>query len=102
MPECIALNVDCMEYMKTLPDKAFDLAVVDPPYGDGNGGSGANRFGGMFAASIAGEATRTHTHTHTHRRDRGTDSDSDLTNTNKTKNVTRTGGTWAAKYGKKS
>jgi site-specific DNA-methyltransferase (adenine-specific) len=27
------LNIDCMEYMKTLPDKAFDLAVVDPPYG---------------------------------------------------------------------
>lgn len=26
-------NVDCMEYMRTLPDKAFDLAVVDPPYG---------------------------------------------------------------------
>ena len=24
-----------MEYMKTLPDKAFDLAVVDPPYGIG-------------------------------------------------------------------
>ena len=33
MPESIAYNVDCMEYMKTLPDKAFDLAVVDPPYG---------------------------------------------------------------------
>ena len=30
------LNIDCMEYMKTLPDKAFDLAVVDPPYGLGN------------------------------------------------------------------
>lgn len=29
----IAYNVDCMEYMRTLPDKAFDLAVVDPPYG---------------------------------------------------------------------
>lgn len=28
-----AYNVDCMEYMKTLPDNAFDLAVVDPPYG---------------------------------------------------------------------
>ena len=27
------LNIDCMEYMATLPDKAFDLAVVDPPYG---------------------------------------------------------------------
>jgi len=24
-----------MEYMKTLPDKAFDLAIVDPPYGIG-------------------------------------------------------------------
>ena len=26
-------NSDCMEYMATLPDKAFDLAIVDPPYG---------------------------------------------------------------------
>lgn len=26
-------NVDCMEYMATLPDNAFDLAIVDPPYG---------------------------------------------------------------------
>lgn len=24
---------DCEEYMKTLPDKSFDLAIVDPPYG---------------------------------------------------------------------
>ena len=31
----VAYNMDCMEYMKTLPDNAFDLAVVDPPYGDG-------------------------------------------------------------------
>lgn len=30
-----AYNVDCMEYMRTLPDNAFDLAVVDPPYGIG-------------------------------------------------------------------
>lgn len=27
------LNIDCMEYMKGLPDKYFDLAIVDPPYG---------------------------------------------------------------------
>jgi site-specific DNA-methyltransferase (adenine-specific) len=27
------LHMDCMDYMKTLPDKAFDLAIVDPPYG---------------------------------------------------------------------
>ena len=27
------LHIDCMEYMTGLPDKAFDLAIVDPPYG---------------------------------------------------------------------
>lgn len=31
----IAYNVDCMEYMGTLPDKAFDLAIADPPYFSG-------------------------------------------------------------------
>lgn len=29
------LHIDCMDYMATLPDKAFDLAIVDPPYGIG-------------------------------------------------------------------
>ena len=29
------MNIDCMEYMKTLPDNYFDLAIVDPPYGIG-------------------------------------------------------------------
>ena len=27
------LNVDCMEFMRGLPDKAFDLAIVDPDFG---------------------------------------------------------------------
>ena len=27
--------MDCMEYMRTMPDKFFDLAIVDPPYGIG-------------------------------------------------------------------
>ena len=31
-----AYNVDCIEYMRTLPDNCFDLAVCDPPYGSGN------------------------------------------------------------------
>ena len=31
----VAYNVDCMEYMRSLPDKAFDIAVVDPPYFSG-------------------------------------------------------------------
>ena len=26
-------NMDCMEAMKQFPDKFFDLAIVDPPYG---------------------------------------------------------------------
>lgn len=26
-------NIDCLEYMKTIPDNHFDLAIVDPPYG---------------------------------------------------------------------
>lgn len=26
-------NLDCMEWMKEFPDKYFELAIVDPPYG---------------------------------------------------------------------
>ena len=33
---CTLYNMDCMEYMKSLPDNAFDLAIVDPPYGWGD------------------------------------------------------------------
>ena len=25
--------MDCLEYMKTIPDKFFDLCIADPPYG---------------------------------------------------------------------
>lgn len=35
MPVSEVYNMDCMEYMKSIPDKFFDLAVVDPPYFDG-------------------------------------------------------------------
>ena len=28
-------NIDCMETMRTMPDKAFDLSIVDPPYFSG-------------------------------------------------------------------
>ena len=59
-PVNVAYNMDCMEYMRSLPDKVFDLAVVDPPYGDGNSQSvhaererereagQYNRFGGWW------------------------------------------------------
>lgn len=39
MASSIVYNMDCMEYMKSLPDKAFSLAVVDPPYGIGESGA---------------------------------------------------------------
>ena len=29
------MNIDCMEWMATKPDKFYDLAIVDPPYGIG-------------------------------------------------------------------
>ena len=38
-------NMDCMEYMRQLPDKYFELAVVDPPYGIGEDGGKARTRG---------------------------------------------------------
>ena len=35
MAESIVYNMDCIEYMKTVPDKFFDLLIADPPYGIG-------------------------------------------------------------------
>lgn len=48
MAEQLAYNRDCMEAMREFPDKFFELAVVDPPYGlpkDSSNGRGklANR-----------------------------------------------------------
>ncbi|MBR1809616.1 MAG: site-specific DNA-methyltransferase [Paludibacteraceae bacterium] len=34
-PQSIVYKQDCVEYMQTLPDKFFDLAICDPPYGIG-------------------------------------------------------------------
>lgn len=67
-------NMDCLELMRTLPDKCIDLAICDPPYGDGGTGlkrSDNSRFGGHFD------------------------------NYKNEGGVERTGGKWAAKYGKK-
>lgn len=40
----IAYNMDCMEAMREMPDKYFDLAVVDPPYGIKNGSHAKDRI----------------------------------------------------------
>ena len=39
-------NMDCMEAMRGFPDKFFDLAIVDPPYG---GGASAEPVNGMLS-----------------------------------------------------
>tara|TARA_R110002020_G_scaffold330499_2_gene546138 strand:+ start:1449 stop:2108 length:660 start_codon:yes stop_codon:yes gene_type:complete len=49
------LNMDCMEYMKGLEDNAFELAIVDPPYGI----DAANTFGGDERKSGNGAAMKT-------------------------------------------
>ena len=44
-------NIDCMVGMKEYPDKYFDLAIVDPPYGGGCNEYDATkqRYGGRFS-----------------------------------------------------
>ena len=79
-------NMDCMDALKEYPDGYFDLAVVDPPYGDGNSG-GYCRFtpGGWFSRyrqAVKAEEEK----------DAPKESGPD---------VDRRGGTWAARYGRK-
>lgn len=43
-------NMDCMQGMKEFPDKFFDIAIVDPPYGGiTQGGYMRNQMGGGIA-----------------------------------------------------
>lgn len=45
-------NMDCIEYMRSLPDNAFDIAVCDPPYGKGNDDSLAVGGGGEIRTAV--------------------------------------------------
>ena len=45
-------NEDCLEFMKRVPDKYFDLVLTDPPYGLGNKGlSGGREFSKKYKKS---------------------------------------------------
>ena len=56
------IHMDCMDYMRGLPDNAFELAIVDPPYGLGDekltsGGTWAAKYKkGDCAWDVAPEA----------------------------------------------
>lgn len=40
-------NMDCLEFLREQPDKSFDLAIVDPPYGiDINSSGRLGHYGG--------------------------------------------------------
>ena len=119
----VAYNRDCMEAMRKMPDNAFDLAVVDPPYGGGftegggcqgwfskyhqevektgnrelgvhfNGRGRSRKYQETYSQPVNVEREREQSR-HiivSEAQDQGLKSTS----------VTRTGGTWAEKYGKK-
>ena len=70
-------NMDCMEGMKQFPDKYFDLAIVDPPYGDGGAVETARQEQVRWSVRQVSQGQAS------------------------TAKCTRTGGTWASKFGKK-
>lgn len=82
-----AYNMDCLDAMRQMPDKAFDLAIVDPPYGGGAG----SQFVQIEEAGPTGLAAGTRTMSTAS----GHDLAASLTSTI---SAARTGGTWAAKY----
>jgi site-specific DNA-methyltransferase (adenine-specific) len=45
-------NCDCMELMARYPDKYFDLAVVDPPYGIGEDGASNHSRGNIAKPTL--------------------------------------------------
>ena len=49
------LNTDCMDYMRGIEDNAFELAIVDPPYGI----DAANTFSGEKRKSGQGASYKT-------------------------------------------
>lgn len=101
MPESITYNTDCMEYMRTLPDNHFDLAVVDPPYGAGFTENGGCK--GWFAKYHQDSSQTLNVE-----RERESKAHRSITASEvpaldlKSTSVSRTGGTGAEKYGKKS
>ena len=50
MADIQLLNMDCMDYLKDCEGNAFDLAIVDPPYGIGESGK-TNASRGKCAVS---------------------------------------------------
>ena len=94
----VAYNMDCMVAMKEFPDKFFDLAVVDPPYGDalhaenGGGKGWFTKYNQSYSQTVNEELEPTYNRF---------GSKGSRFEKYKRESVERTGGTWAQKYAKK-
>ena len=99
-------NRDCVEAMKEFPDNFFDLAIVDPPYGDGSQTVNVERERERepvqpirrqirpLQGSVGGVARQTEVSPRYTFSERTAD--------NRTEHgAIRSGGQWAAKYAKK-
>lgn len=53
MPASEVHNIDCLELMRTLPDKCFQLAIADPPYGIKADKNQKERAGTQYGKSMA-------------------------------------------------
>lgn len=51
-PKSEVHNVDCLEYMRGLPDKHFDLVIADPPYWSPDENTGRIRTTGNKQSSL--------------------------------------------------
>ena len=47
-------NMDCMDALRETPDGAYDLAIVDPPYGGGGSVSADDTFNGAICGRFGG------------------------------------------------
>lgn len=104
MSESITFNEDCLEGMRRYPDGFFDLAVVDPPYGGGLADSGGCKgwFTKYHQNADSSQSLNVERERESRTEDRRiTGSEAREAGSSGT-SVTRTGGTWAEKYGKKS
>ena len=90
-------NMDCVEYMRTLPNNHFDIAICDPPYGDAESGNFHLGGGGLEAGSTA-----TNSRLRFHGGDRWNRyKQPQITppiSSNKPTGIHTQGGTWATKY----
>lgn len=102
--QSLTFNEDCLEGMKRYPDGFFSLAVVDPPYGGGfTEGGGCKGWFTKYHQDAESSQTLNVERERESRTDgqRITDLGVPEAYSSGT-SVTRTGGTWAEKYGKKS